>query len=139
MDFTPVSALIGGSLIGIASAFLLYFNGRIAGISGFLGRGLFFRRGDAWRWLFVAGLVLGGAVGMAASGFKPDATYGSLPLIAIGGLFVGFGTRMSNGCTSGHGVCGNARLSPRSIAATITFIAVGMMTTFAVLHAGGVA
>jgi len=129
-QFTPVAAIIGGLLIGLASAALLALNGRIAGISGIFEGALF--RGNEpgespWRWTFLAGLVVGGAgyalfSGVDASAMALDR---STALIIVAGLLVGFGTRMSNGCTSGHGVCGNARLSPRSIVATLVFMGVG--------------
>ncbi len=129
-EFTPIAAIIGGLLIGLASAALLALNGRIAGISGIFD-GALFRRDEpgesSWRWTFLAGLILGGAGYVLFTGVDPAAVAleRSSILVVVAGLLVGFGTRMSNGCTSGHGVCGNARLSPRSIVATLTFMAVG--------------
>ena len=127
-EFTPFAAIIGGLLIGLASAALLVLNGRIAGISGIFD-GVFFPRGGetAWRWMFLAGLVIGGgAYAMVAGGdVAALASDRSTAIIVVAGLLVGFGTKMSNGCTSGHGVCGNARLSKRSIVATLVFIGVG--------------
>lgn len=136
-DFTPYSALAGGALIGLAASLLLVANGRIAGVSG-IATGLMSRtRGDvAWRALFVGGLVAAGAIAAvvapAAIGFSPRA----LPLLAIGGLLVGFGTRIGNGCTSGHAVCGLSRLSVRSLVATLAFMASGMLTVFVLRRLG---
>lgn len=122
----------GGALIGLASVALLALDGRIAGVSGILG-GLLSAPGDrTWRLAFLAGLPLGaGVVGALAGGF-PQVIEGSSFLLVIAGLLVGFGTRLGSGCTSGHGICGLARRSPRSLAATLTFIATGMLTVFVV-------
>jgi uncharacterized membrane protein YedE/YeeE len=135
-NFTPYSALAGGALIGIASAMLLFFNGRIAGISGIMNGVFFAPKSDkTWRLLFLAGLVAGGGiVQWIAPGFNTPRQGYPLELLAIGGFLVGVGTRMANGCVSGHGVCGIARLSIRSIAATVTFIAVGMLTVYVIRH-----
>jgi uncharacterized protein len=140
--FTPYSALAGGLLIGLSASLLLWLNGRIAGISG-IARGLMLReRGEIlWRALFLAGLV-GGAWGYywlaARLGYGTSAPYArsAFPhgLLIAGGLAVGFGTALARGCTSGHGVCGLARLSPRSIAATLTFLAAAIVTTYIVRH-----
>lgn len=131
MDTTSIiNALIGGCLIGIAAGAFLILNGRIAGISGVLGGLLTPRRGDAgWRAAFIAGLVAGG-VGLALlyPGAFPDSIGSSTAKLVAAGLFVGFGTRLGGGCTSGHGVCGMARLSPRSLVATATFITTGAIT-----------
>jgi uncharacterized membrane protein YedE/YeeE len=123
------SALLGGILIGIATSLLLALNGRIAGISGIIGRLLVTRGDRAWRALFVAGLLVGGIVLRVAhpAAFPAEAAR-PIPLVALSGLLVGFGTRAANGCTSGHGVCGNSRFSLRSMVATATFIAAGMAT-----------
>lgn len=127
-DFTPISALVGGGIIGIAATLLLVGNGRIAGISGILGGLLVPTRGDRlWRALFMLGLV---AAGVVAALIAPDSIGSSprsLPVLAAAGLLVGVGTRLGNGCTSGHGVCGISRMSPRSLVATITFIGAGMV------------
>ena len=134
-----VAALAGGALIGAAASLLLRVNGRVAGISGILS-GLFVREREEVRWhvLFVAGLLVGGVLLVV---LQPAALAVELApstrVTLAGGLLVGVGTRLSGGCTSGHGVCGNSRLSVRSIAATLTFLAVGMLTVFLVRHVGG--
>ncbi len=135
-----VPALIGGLLIGLASAGLLLLNGRVAGITGIFAGLLEPRPGDkAWRALFVAGLAAGAvAIGL----LRPQTFRFDLvrpPLLIVGaGLLVGFGTRLANGCTSGHGLCGVSRFSPRSLVATGTFIAAGILTVFAGRHLFGV-
>ncbi|HEX2258057.1 MAG TPA: YeeE/YedE family protein [Afifellaceae bacterium] len=136
-NFTPVSALIGGALIGLAATLLLWLTGRIAGVSGIAG-GLLARPSSdtAWRAMFVVGIVLGaGLYGLVAP--VPIEIDASWPVIIAGGLLVGFGTQLGRGCTSGHGVCGMARLSPRSIAATLVFMASAIATVFVVRHAIG--
>jgi uncharacterized membrane protein YedE/YeeE len=136
-NFTPVSGLIGGLLIGLAAALLLLLNGRISGISGIVG-GLLVRKSSeaGWRVVFVAGLLLGAfAYMLAAGGTIPVQMQASLPALVVAGLLVGFGTRLGSGCTSGHGVCGIARLSKRSIAATATFFGVAILTVFLTHHA----
>lgn len=136
-NFTPISALLGGLLIGAGATLLLAVNGRIAGVSGILG-GLLERPGPgdaAWRTLFLGGLVLGAlAWRLAAPTGQTIAIDASLPVLVVGGLCVGLGTRIGGGCTSGHGVCGIARLSPRSIAATLTFMLSAAVTVFLVRH-----
>jgi len=134
-DFTPLSSFAGGTLIGIAAALLLVANGRIAGISGIVG-GLL-RRPSAdtpWRALFVAGLLAGGLVVhlMRPAAIGPSAV--GYPLLVVAGLLVGFGTQLGSGCTSGHGVCGIGRLSPRSMVATVTFMLAGAVTTYVLRH-----
>ena len=135
-NFTPYSALAGGVLIGISVTLLLLFNGRIAGISGIMNGVLFAPKHDVtWRLLFLTGLVLGGFLfSRLYPGFNIPRQGYSLILLGIGGFLVGFGTRMANGCVSGHGVCGIARFSLRSTAATATFIVFGMLTVFALRH-----
>ncbi|MCL5668653.1 MAG: YeeE/YedE family protein [Gammaproteobacteria bacterium] len=135
-NFTPISAVLGGLLIGLAAAGLLLFNGRIAGISGILGGLLDLPRGDmSWRGAFIAGLLTGG---LGLLWFYPQAL--ALPsdysfiTYAVAGLLVGYGTRFGSGCTSGHEVCGIARLSPRSFAAVTTFMASAILTVFIVRH-----
>lgn len=132
-EFTPWSALAGGALIGLAATVLLASLGRIAGISG-LFNGALEQRGDrAWRIAFLLGLV--GAAGgwFALTGAMPR-TGLPLPWLLAGGVLVGFGTRLGNGCTSGHGICGLARLSPRSAVAVAVFIAAGFATVFVLRH-----
>ncbi len=131
-NFTPVTGLIGGLLIGLAATLLLAGSGRIAGISGIAGGLLARVPGDnAWRFLFLLGLVLGAGIYqlLTAGPLEVDIDV-SWPLLITAGFLVGFGTRLGGGCTSGHGVCGIARLSARSIVATLIFIGVAMATTF---------
>ena len=134
-QFTPVSALLGGGLIGLSVAILLLVNGRIAGISGILS-GLVFsdagtQKGERlWRLCFLIGLVLGCALTLPLGSAPPAPPQGSTYLLIIAGLLVGFGTVLGSGCTSGHGVCGIGRLSPRSIVATLTFMGAAMITVF---------
>ena len=128
--------LIGGLLIGLAAALLLLFNGRIAGISGILA-GLItskFTSDWFWRAAFVVGLVCGTSLYAGLRGPLPLQQQAGNALLVLAGLLVGFGTRLGSGCTSGHGVCGLARRSPRSLAATATFIACGVLTVFFVRH-----
>ncbi len=136
-NFTPVSGLIGGLLLGLAAALLLFLNGRISGISGIVGGLLAPKSSDAgWRVVFVAGLLLGAFLYMLATGGTiPVRMQASLPLLVVAGLLVGFGTRLGSGCTSGHGLCGIARLSTRSIVATSVFFGVAMLTVFLTHHA----
>lgn len=132
----------GGLLIGLAAGLMIVFNGRIAGVSGVLG-GLVFDRSSGerrWRSMFLGGMVLGASLltAFATSLPAPELQTGWLGMAAAG-LIVGYGTRMGSGCTSGHGVCGIARLSPRSILATITFMAFGALTVYVIRHLLGVA
>lgn len=127
-------ALAGGALIGLASSLVLFAHGKVTGISGIYG-GLFVAgtKDRLFRVAFLAGLALAGLLLLA---FRPwsFSTPGVVPMgmVVVAGLLVGFGTRLGNGCTSGHGVCGLSRMSPRSLASTVTFIAVGMATTVVV-------
>ena len=135
-------ALLGGLLIGAAAGLLLILSGRIAGVSGMAARAV--RIADQGPpWLQAVGFLVGlqgGALVIALALRAPPITItSSVPLLIAGGLLVGFGTRLGNGCTSGHGVCGLARLSPRSIAATATFMAAGIVTVFALRHLLGAA
>ena len=137
--FTPVSAAIGGVLIGISATMLWLANGRIAGISGIVG-GLWKARSDdiTWRVVFLIGLIAAPLVYGWATGSLPRISISVPPLIVIaGGLLVGFGTRLGGGCTSGHGVCGLARLSPRSLVATVLFMATAVVTSFLLRHVIG--
>lgn len=138
-EFDWLPALGGGVLIGLAAVLLLGGTGRVAGISGILGGALERPRGDtAWRWLFLAAIVTGAALHrwIEPSAVEPRTGYPVLALL-IAGLVVGVGTRLGGGCTSGHGVCGVARFSPRSVAATLVFIATGMITVWLVRHGLG--
>src|SRR5689334_926551 len=138
-NLTPLSGLFGGALIGLAAAALMLLTGRLAGVSGILGGLLTSRPADrAWRLAFVAGLIAAPLLAALAGAPLPrPAVGGSLALVAAAGLLVGFGTRMGNGCTSGHGVCGFARLSTRSIAATIIFMIAAFVTVAIVRHGLG--
>lgn len=134
-NFTPWTSLSGGMLIGAAAALFIFFNGRIAGISGILGGLLKPVQGDMlWRVAFVGGIVAAPLVyGLAAQ--LPEVTVDANVGTLVGaGLLVGLGTRYGSGCTSGHGVCGIARLSPRSFIATVVFMASGFATVYAVRH-----
>jgi uncharacterized membrane protein YedE/YeeE len=138
-NFTPLSALAGGALIGASAALLWLLNGRIAGISGILGALLTPVRGEiGWRIAFLVGMLLAPLLyGAAVAASAPATITSSMPLLVGGGLLVGFGTRLGGGCTSGHGVCGVARLSPRSIVATLVFMTAGFVTVFVVRHVLG--
>ena len=138
-NFTPVTAAVGGALIGISSALFLAFNGRIAGISGIIGGLLSRNRTDlAWRSLFLIGLICGAGLYRLAGGplEEIDITT-SMPVLVVAGLLTGIGTDMGSGCTSGHGICGIARLSSRSIAATGTFVFIAAATFFFTRHIVG--
>lgn len=143
VNFTPVAATIGGALIGLSAALLLLAKGRIAGISGIVGGVLFPQKGDtAWRVVFIGGLILGGFIYQLLSGTNLSSTLfqgveqiqsvTTTPLLILAGLLVGVGTTIGTGCTSGHGICGLARRSPRSLAATLSFMASGFVTVFIV-------
>ncbi len=133
--FTPYSALAGGALIGVATALFVLFDGRIAGISGIVGGLLRPQRGDiGWRIAFIAGLL---AAPLLYQMFfiKPAIqVVTGWPWLIVAGVLVGVGTRYGGGCTSGHGVCGMARLSPRSIVATLVFMLAGFIVVFCVRH-----
>ena len=137
--FTPIASTIGGLLIGLSAAIMLLANGRIAGISGIFRGVLEPQEGEfRWRALFVGGLVAGGAIMVALT---PDlfaiTIERSWIAVAAAGLLVGFGTRLGNGCTSGHGVCGLSRFSARSLVATLSFMATGAITVFVINHVLG--
>jgi uncharacterized protein len=138
-NFTPYSALAGGVLIGISAALLLFFNGRIAGISGILNGAVFAASNDRfWRAMFLLGLVLGAFFfHLYFPGFNQPRQNYPLLLLIIGGFLVGFGARMANGCVSGHGVCGIANLSMRSVVATSIFMVAGMVSVYVVRHIFG--
>lgn len=139
-SFTPTSALIGGLIIGLAAALFILLNGRVAGISGILGGLLTPARQDiAWRVVFIAGMVVAPLLWLAVASMPTIDIEASTPMLIIAGLLVGYGTSMGSGCTSGHGVCGLSRLSPRSLVATMTFMVAGFVTVYLVRHllAGG--
>jgi uncharacterized protein len=138
-NFTPISAAIGGVLIGLSAVLLMLLTGRIAGISGIFS-GLLTLRGEdrGWRVAFIAGLVLAPVIAAVIGyGMAPPKLPGSWAVIAAAGLLVGFGTRLGGGCTSGHGICGIGRLSTRSIAATIVFIVTAVITVAITRHVLG--
>lgn len=135
-NFTPYSAFFGGVMIGLSAALLMLCNGRIAGISGIVSGVVLPKTGDiVWRYCFIAGLVLGpplfALLGMTMPAIQIN---GSWVLWLSAGLLVGYGTRLGSGCTSGHGVCGLARLSLRSLAATLTFMTVAGLTVYVTRH-----
>lgn len=138
-NFTPYSALLGGALIGIAATLMLWVNGRITGISGILGGVLFPVQTDAlWRVLFIAGLLSGAILYIFVSGSPINFQVQATPLVSIAaGFLVGFGTRLGSGCTSGHGICGIARVSKRSFAATAVFMITAIITVFLFRHVLG--
>jgi uncharacterized membrane protein YedE/YeeE len=138
-NLTALSGLLGGALIGLAAAALMMLTGRLAGVSGILGGLPHARPADAaWRIAFIAGLIAAPLVAALAGAPLPrPAMTSSLVLLSAGGLLAGFGSRMGSGCTSGHGVCGFARLSPRSITATIIFVIVAVATVAIVRHGLG--
>jgi uncharacterized membrane protein YedE/YeeE len=136
INFTPFSATVGGLLVGLSAAVLLLFNGRIAGISGIVG-GLLQRprAGDfAWRIAFTAGLIAAPVLYQLVAQLPESRIDAEPGMLIVAGLLVGFGTRLGSGCTSGHGVCGLSRRSPRSLVATLTFMAAGFLTVFALRH-----
>ena len=138
-SFDPMSALLGGALIGLASVLLMMLTGRIAGISGILGGCLTVSAGDwLWRFAFIVGLVLAPvASGLLAYPLPTPRMPASWVMIVIAGLLVGFGARLGGGCTSGHGVCGIARLSARSIVATAIFMASAIVVVAVMRHGLG--
>ncbi len=134
--FDPVSAAAGGALIGLAATLLMLLSGRIAGIAGILGDLVDLAGSDrVWRLAFISGLIAAPlAIAVIGAPLRAPAMPGWI-VVVVAGLLVGFGTRLGNGCTSGHGICGIARLSPRSIAATMTFMAVAMLVVALTRHA----
>lgn len=135
-----ILATLGGGLIGVAAVMMMGLKGRIAGISGIL-TGTLTETGDErlWRILFIVGIVIGGAIPVLLSmDFRPPAPEAGTLLILVGGLLVGLGTGLSSGCTTGHGICGIARLSPRSIVATCTFMGAAFLCAYLLRHVLGV-
>jgi uncharacterized membrane protein YedE/YeeE len=136
--FTPVSAFAGGLIIGLAAAWLILADGRVLGASGVLGGLVPPREGDwGWRVALLAGLVAAPLIGARLLHAPAPVIEANAAVLVAGGLLVGVGTRLGAGCTSGHGVCGLARLSPRSLAATLAFMASGFLTGFVVRHVFG--
>ena len=129
-----ISALIGGISIGIASAFMMLSTGRIAGISGIAFNGVSEPQTQHWSLMFLFGLVLGSALFHFMSGVPVPGLDLSIPLLVTGGVLVGFGTKLGSGCTSGHGICGLARFSKRSLVAVVVFMTTAMLTVFVRLH-----
>jgi uncharacterized protein len=137
-SFTPWASLSGGVLIGIAAAMFILLNGRIAGISGILGGLLTPQKGDIlWRALFIAGMVLAPTAWLLTAPLPDMQIDASYPLLIVAGLIVGISTRYGSGCTSGHGVCGISRMSPRSIVATLAFMFSGFVTVYIIRHLVG--
>ena len=134
--FTPWASLAGGILLGLAAALFILVNGRILGISGIVGGLLRPKAGDAgWRVSFVLGMLAAPLLYGLVAGPVPATVDAGWGTVALAGLLVGVGTRYGSGCTSGHGVCGLSRLSPRSLAATLTFMSAGFATVYWVRHA----
>lgn len=136
--FTPWTALAGGALLGLASALFILLNGRILGISGILGGLLRPKAGDiGWRLAFVLGMLVAPAIYLLLAGPMQPRIDASWLMVILAGLLVGMGTRYGSGCTSGHGICGLSRMSPRSLVATATFMAAGFVTVFLLRHVLG--
>ena len=127
--FTPIS-LVGGAMIGVATVILLLGIGRIAGVSGISASLLKPKKVEVWQVLFVLGLIVSPLLYQLGAPLPAVTINSNVPLLIVAGLLVGFGTRLGSGCTSGHGICGNARLSPRSMAATVTFMGFGILTVY---------
>ena len=136
--FTPWTSLLGGALIGLAAAAFILLNGRIAGISGIVGGLLTPKKGDTgWRLAFVGGMITAPLLWLLLSSLPLIQIEASLPMLVVAGLIVGVSTRFGTGCTSGHGVCGISRLSPRSLIATGAFMLSGFATVFIIRHLSG--
>jgi uncharacterized membrane protein YedE/YeeE len=137
-NFTPWTSLLGGLIIGLAAAVLILFNGRIAGVSGILSGLIKPRLHEInWRVAFILGIILAPICWRMFAPLPASLIEASDTLIVVAGLLVGLGTRFGAGCTSGHGICGISRLSPRSMVATVTFIMVGFITVYVVRHLMG--
>ncbi|MDD3018233.1 MAG: YeeE/YedE family protein [Comamonas sp.] len=135
-NFTPWMALAGGIVLGLASALFILFNGRVLGISGIVGGLLRPKAGDVlWRLSFLLGMLVAPSLYVAFVGPMQATIDASWAMVIVAGLLVGIGTRYGSGCTSGHGVCGLSRLSPRSLVATLSFMAAGFLTVFVLRHA----
>ena len=137
-DFTPIQSLIGGMMIGLSAVFLMALHGRVAGMTGIL-TGVIPPAAPDWPWraAFLAGAIVAPVIYLAAGGAIPFEVPVSTAALAIGGLLVGIGVHFGNGCPSGHGICGLARLSPRSLAAVLTFMLTAFVTVFVVRHVIG--
>lgn len=135
IHFTPWTSLAGGVLLGLASALFILLNGRVLGISGILGGMLRPQRGDiGWRWFFITGLLVAPTVWALFNPAVVPRIAAGWPVLVIAGLLVGWGTSYGSGCTSGHGVCGLSRLSPRSLIATLAFMGAGFATVLLARH-----
>ncbi len=136
LNVIPWESLFGGILLGISATILLLVNGKIAGISGIMNGIMSPKKGDySWRLLFAVGMIAGGLISVLMLGVAAPSTANlSLGMVIAAGLLVGIGTRLGNGCTSGHGICGMGRLSKRSIVATCVFMAFAGLTVFVRLH-----
>ena len=137
-DFTPIQSLIGGMMIGLSAVFLMALHGRVAGMTGIL-TGIIPPAAPDWPWraAFLAGAIVAPVIYLAAGGAIPFEVPVSTAALVIGGLLVGIGVHFGNGCPSGHGICGLARLSPRSLAAVLTFMLTAFVTVFVVRHVIG--
>ncbi|MGE0502925.1 MAG: YeeE/YedE family protein [Rhizobiaceae bacterium] len=137
-DFTPLQSLLGGALIGLAAVLLMALHGRIAGMTGILS-GIIPPLAADWQWraAFLAGAVLAPLGYLATGGTIAFSVPVSIPVLVVGGLLVGIGVHFGNGCPSGHGICGLARLSPRSLVAVLTFMATAFVTVFMMRHVIG--
>lgn len=135
LEVNWITAIAGGMLIGLSATILLAFNGRVAGISGMVKGAIKFQPQENWRWLFIAGMLVGGFIYeyLIATVPTPVSTFAPVAMI-IGGFLVGVGTNMGNGCTSGHGVCGLGRLSFRSLVAVLAFMTTAIVTVFITHH-----
>lgn len=137
-NFTPITSFIGGLLIGVSTSMLILFMGKIAGISGIVASLLQFKNKPkghyTWRLLFIAGLLISSTVYQAFAQLPVSEISASTSTLIIAGLMVGFGSKMGSGCTSGHGVCGLSRLSLRSLIATMSFMLIGFVVTYLILH-----
>lgn len=136
-EFTPLSSLLGGALIGVSALWLLASLGRIAGISGILNHVLEQGDGRGWRLAFLSGLIVAAGLWFAFADVPLRSGF-PLPWLLAAGVLVGFGTRLGNGCTSGHGICGLARLSKRSLVAVLVFMGAGFVTVYLLRHVLGV-
>lgn len=140
-EFTPISGIIGGLLLGLSAVILMSGIGRVAGVAGIFGSAIsgIWTGGNSWRWMFIAGLLAGTVITARLTGFDASSIgfSGGFLTLAVSGLLVGAGTAIGSGCTSGHGICGVARLSPRSLVSTAIFFGVAVVTVFIMRHVLG--